>query len=99
MIRHSVILNLKAAISAESKKAFFLAVDTLAVIPYVKNFEVLYQISFKNKFEYGISMEFDTQELYDAYTNHPAHVAFVQNFWIPNVDDFLEIDYSPLNNK
>ncbi|MCP9770512.1 Dabb family protein [Lacihabitans sp. LS3-19] len=97
MIRHSVILKLKADISSEAKKAYFDAVDKLAEIPYVKKFEVLKQTSTKNKFEYGISMEFDTQEQYDAYTNHPQHVAFVQNFWIPNVEDFLEIDYELLN--
>lgn len=99
MIRHSVILKLKDTISAEDKVAYFVAVERLKDIPGVLKFEVLNQISPKNKFEFGISMEFDTQELYDAYTNHPEHVAFVQNFWIPNVEDFLEIDYTPFNSK
>jgi hypothetical protein len=98
MIRHSVILKLKKNISNESKKAFFDAVDKLKEIPDVKTFEVLNQISPKNKFEYGISMEFDTNEKYENYSNHPEHVAFIQNFWIPNVADFLEIDYTPYNN-
>ena len=40
-------------------------------------------------------MEFENQEQYDSYSNHPAHVDFIQNFWIPNVEDFLEIDYTP----
>ncbi len=93
MIRHSVIFKLKDTINPEEKQAFFDAVDTLASIQDVKKFEVLKQISAKNKFEYGISMEFDTQEQYDFYSNHPEHVAFVQNFWLKNVDDFLEIDY------
>jgi hypothetical protein len=95
MIRHSVILKLKENISHESKKAFFEAVVKLREIPDVKKFEVLNQISPKNKFEYGISMEFENQERYDSYSNHPAHVDFIQNFWIPNVEDFLEIDYTP----
>jgi hypothetical protein len=98
MIRHSVILKLKENISHESKKAFFDAVDKLKEIPDVETFEVLNQISPKNKFEYGISMEFDTNEKYENYSNHPVHVAFIQNFWIPNVEDFLEIDYTPYNN-
>ncbi|OYU94138.1 MAG: stress responsive alpha-beta barrel domain-containing protein [Bacteroidetes bacterium B1(2017)] len=98
MIRHSVILKLKETISHESKKAFFDAVDKLKVIPDVKTFEVLKQISPKNKFEYGISMEFENQEQYDTYSNHPAHLDFIQNFWIPNVEDFLEIDYTLYNN-
>ena len=98
MIRHSVILKLKNTISVEEKQAFFEAVDTLADIPNVQKFEVLNQVSVKNKFEYGISMEFDNQEQYDSYSNHPAHLDFIQNFWIPNVKDFLEIDYTLYNN-
>jgi hypothetical protein len=97
MIRHSVILKLKSDISPEEKLAFFDAVDKLELIPNVQKFEVLKQISQKNTFEYGISMEFDTQEHYDSYSNHPEHVAFVQHFWLKNVEDFLEIDYEVLN--
>lgn len=98
MIRHSVILKLKNTIRVEEKQAFFEAVDALADIPNVHKFEVLNQVSVKNKFEYGISMEFDNQEQYDSYSNHPAHLDFIQNFWIPNVEDFLEIDYTLYNN-
>lgn len=98
MIRHSVILKLKNTTSFEEKQAFFEAVDTLADIPNVQKFEVLNQTSAKNKFEYGISMEFDNQEKYDTYSNHPVHVDFIQNFWIPMVEDFLEIDYTFYTN-
>ena len=93
MIRHSVILKLKSSINSEDKKAFFEAVDKLAEIPNVQKFEILRQVSPKNKFEYGISMEFDNQAQYDTYSNHPIHIHFIQNFWINNVEDFLEIDY------
>ena len=54
------------------------------------------QISKKNKFEFGVSMEFANQHAYDQYNTHPDHVAFVQNRWIKEVDDFLEIDFEPL---
>ena len=37
-------------------------------------------------------MEFDTVQEYDIYNNHRDHVAFVQSFWMKDVDDFLEID-------
>lgn len=97
MIRHSVILKLKSQLSPDEKQAFFDAVDELATIPDVQKFEVLKQISSKNKFEYGISMEFDTQEQYDFYSNHPQHQAFIQDFWMKSVEDFLEIDYTLLS--
>jgi heme-degrading monooxygenase HmoA len=97
MIRHSVILKLKTTLSKEEKQAFFDAVDKLSEIPKVQKFEVLRQTSQKNKFEYGISMEFDNQEQYDHYSNHPSHLHFIQNFWINSVEDFLEIDYEEIN--
>lgn len=96
MIRHSVILILKPELDNNQKIAFFEAVNTLKTILGVQKFEVLKQISSKNKFEYGISMEFDTQTDYDDYSVHPKHVAFIQNFWIKSVEDFLEIDYTLL---
>lgn len=96
MIRHSVILRLKPAISPETQAAFFDASWQLARIPNVRNLEVLKQTSSKNPFAYGIIMEFESQEQYDFYSKHPDHQAFIQDHWIPNVEDFLEIDYLPL---
>lgn len=92
-IRHSVILKLKSGITEEHRTNFWKAVDELKTLPGIENFEVLKQISPKNKFEWCISMEFANQEIYDAYNIHPVHTAFVQNQWIPLVEDFLEIDY------
>ena len=97
MLRHSVILKLKPSLGADEQRAFFKAVDSLATLPNVQKFEVLKQISPKNKFEYGISMEFANQGHYDLYSNNPQHVAFIENWWIPNVEDFLEIDYQLLH--
>ena len=48
----------------------------------------------KNDYRYGISMEFADGEAYEGYNGHPDHVAFVQGRWIPEVSDFLEIDYA-----
>jgi heme-degrading monooxygenase HmoA len=95
MIRHSVILQLKPTLGADAVAEFFLEANKLAAIPGVQRFECLKQVSPKNKFEYGISMEFATKEQYDAYTNHPYHVAFVQQQWLTCVEAFLEIDYVP----
>lgn len=41
-------------------------------------------------------MEFDDQAGYDTYNLHPLHVAFVRDRWVPEVADFLEIDYTRL---
>ena len=41
-------------------------------------------------------MEFADQAAYASYNDHPDHVAFVRDRWIPEVETFLEIDYVPL---
>ncbi|MEZ5070855.1 MAG: Dabb family protein [Bacteroidales bacterium] len=38
-------------------------------------------------------MIFENQAAYDAYNGHPDHVAFVAERWVPEVADFLEIDF------
>jgi hypothetical protein len=73
------------------------AAKKLATIAGVQHFEILLQTSKKNTFEYGISMQFAGQELYDAYSGHPDHLTFINEYWLKYVDDFLEIDYEPLD--
>jgi hypothetical protein len=93
---HSVFFKLKHHKGSQSEQAFLAAAKKLAAIPGVEKFECLKQISKKNKFEFGLSMEFANQQLYDAYNNHPEHIAFIQNHWLKEVEDFLEIDYEIL---
>ncbi len=38
-------------------------------------------------------MEFADEAAYAGYDDHPEHVRFVQERWLVEVDDFLEIDY------
>lgn len=97
MIRHSVILTLNSSLSESEKRQFFEAVGELKHIPGVQKFEVLKQTSSKNSFEYGISMEFESQEAYDFYSNHSQHVVFVEKYWAACVEAFLEIDYQKLD--
>lgn len=96
MIRHTVVFKLKAQKGSSEEHDFFEAVKKLASISGVQNFECLKQISAKNNFDFGLSMEFATAELYDQYSGHPDHVHFVQTYWVKDVADFLEIDYEPL---
>jgi hypothetical protein len=42
-------------------------------------------------------MEFDSAADYETYNTHRLHVEFVQTRWIPEVSDFMEIDYKPYN--
>jgi stress responsive alpha/beta barrel protein len=94
MIRHTVAFRLKHPAGSELETTFLAdGQRILTAIPGVAEFEVLEQVSAKNNFRHGFSMEFDGQAAYDAYNNHPDHVAFVRDRWLPEVDEFLEIDY------
>lgn len=93
MIRHTVAFKLKHEAGSDAERDFLRACRLLANIPGVNNFECLRQTSLKNSFSFGLAMEFNSQADYEAYNNHPDHTAFVQNRWIPEVEDFLELDY------
>ncbi len=96
MIRHTVVFRLKHAKGSAGETAFFKASEVLVPLPTVKNFERLKQVSAKNDYAYGFSMEFDDQAAYDAYSHHPVHSEYVRDIWIPNVAAFLEIDYAKM---
>lgn len=96
MIQHSVIFKLKHAPGSPEEKEFLAASAALKSISGVQQFNMWKQVSKKNKFDFGISMVFQDQETYDAYSNHPDHEQFIKNYWLRGVEDFLEIDYVPL---
>ena len=97
MIRHTVVFTLKHAAGSVAEAAFLKAADVLAGIPGVGAFEKLRQVSAKNDYRFGFSMEFRDAAAYAGYDGHPDHVAFVRDLWIPEVAAFLEIDYAPLS--
>lgn len=96
MIRHTVVFKLKYPQGSSEEAAFLNAAAELSAIPGVHKFECLRQTSKKNNFDYGISMEFDSDKAYEEYNQHLDHTAFVNTFWIRDVKDFMEIDYKPL---
>ena len=99
MIRHTVVFRLKHAPHSPAEKAFLDAALVLAKIPGVEAFERLTQVSPKNDYRFGFSMEFADQAAYDGYNGHPDHVAFVRDRWVPEVEAFLEIDYAPYGRQ
>ena len=96
MIRHTVAFRLKHPPDSAQEKAFLEDAKILARIPGVQLFEQFRQVSPKNPYRFGFSFEFADQAAYSSYNEHPDHAAFVQNRWIPEVAEFIEIDYVPL---
>jgi heme-degrading monooxygenase HmoA len=97
MIRHTVVFRLKHPSGSAGEARFLEAAGELATIPGVEAFEKLRQVSAKNNYAFGLSMEFATEADYHGYNVHPAHVAFVNDRWIPEVAEFMEIDYAILD--
>ena len=95
MINHGVVFTLKKD-SVLSQEEFFAEALKLKKLDMVKKFKIVRETSSKNQFEFGLFMKFKTPEAYELYNNHPDHVSFVQNIWIPNIEDFMEIDYEKL---
>ena len=93
MIRHTVAFTLNHQSGSLQETEFIEAARSLAQIPKVKKFECLKEIGKKNNFNFGLSMEFDDMDAYEEYNKHPSHQRFVQDHWIPNVSDYIEIDY------
>lgn len=93
MITHSVFFILKHDEGSIDEAAFLKKAMELRSISTVRNFQCARQISLKNKYKLGLIMQFEDQAGYDFYSEHPDHKNFVENVWLREVEDFLEIDY------
>jgi hypothetical protein len=92
-IRHTVVFTLSHPEGSPAEADFLATASALAAIPGVEAFQILRETSPKNAYRFGISMEFAGPEAYAAYNEHPDHVRFVNDRWLPEVSDFLEVDY------
>jgi len=93
-VRHTVAFTLVHEEGSPEERDFLEAAEQLADIPGVEAFELLAEVSPKNGYTFGISMEFADGAAYDRYNEHPDHISFVQQRWLPEVSEFLELDYA-----
>lgn len=92
--RHTVSFSLNHEPGSAGEQEFLAAARRLGEIPGVEAFEVVREVSPKNNFRFGISMEFAAQAAYDGYNAHPEHRSFVEERWLLEVSDSFEIDYA-----
>ncbi|WOO43312.1 Dabb family protein [Rubellicoccus peritrichatus] len=92
-ITHTVFFKLKHPEGSNEEAYFLSRAQALSDISTVQDFAIVKETSPKNNFDYGLFMVFDNQADYTFYNDHPDHVDFVKNIWIPNVVGFEEIDY------
>jgi hypothetical protein len=92
-IRHTVVFTPRHDAGSAEEADFLAAAARLAAIPGVEAFELLRETSPTNDYRFGFSMEFAGPAAYTANNEHPELVRFVRERWLPEVADFLEIDY------
>jgi hypothetical protein len=91
-VRHSVVFTPTHAEGSAEEADLLAAMRRLAAIPGVEAFELMREVSPKNDYRYGLTMEFVDDSAYQAYNEHPEHVEFVDRRWDSEVAEFLEID-------
>lgn len=95
-VRHMAIFRLKHEAGSAEEGDFIAALKALSAIPGVEAFQVVREVSPKNGFSFAVTMEFADGDAYEGYNNHPDHVAFVEGRWLPEVEEFMEVDYAGL---
>jgi heme-degrading monooxygenase HmoA len=93
-IRHTVAFTLAHRQGSAEERDFLQAAESLASIPGVEAFELLDEISPKNGYRFALAMEFEDRAAYERYNEHPDHVRFVEERWLLEVSEFLELDYT-----
>lgn len=95
-IRHIVAFTLRHDEGSPEAASFLAALADLGAIEGVEELQVLSEVSPKNGYRHGVSMEFATRAAYEAYDASPEHVEFVRDRWDADVADFIEIDFEAL---
>ena len=96
-IQHTVAFRLQHPAGSQAERDFLTAALALADIPGVQEFRQLRQVSPKSEFTFSFSMRFVDGAAYQAYNDHPTHVAFVRDRWQAEVADFAELDLVALD--
>ena len=96
-IQHTVAFRLRHPAGSSAEREFLATALTLADIPGVQDFQQLRQVSPKSDFTFSFSMRFVDDAAYQAYNDHPTHVAFVSDRWQSEVADFAELDFVALD--
>ena len=96
MIRHAALFRLSHPAGSAAEADFLRALAALESISGVEAFQIARETSPKNPYTFAVSMNFADQAAYRHYNDHPQHVAFVQDRWLPEVAEFMEHDTEAL---
>ena len=93
-IHHIVSFRLKyEKDSPEARKFIEDSKSILGGIPGIVSYEVGYEVSPKNSFDYMFYFIFNNDDDYQSYNNNPDHVNYVKERWLNEVAEFAECDF------
>jgi hypothetical protein len=93
-IQHTVVFRLVHSEGSAPAAAFLADAHALLTsIPGVQQFAVHRQVSPQSDLTHQFTMVFADGETYRLYNEHPTHVAFVAERWVPEVAAFQEYDF------
>ena len=93
-IQHTVVFRLLHPQGSPQAVAFLAdARALLSSIPGVQRFAIQRQVSEKSDLTHQFTMVFADSAAYQGYNEHPTHVAFVAERWMPEVAKFQEYDF------
>ena len=96
MIRHTVVFRLRHAPGSPAEADFLRAARELRAHPRRRALRgAAPDGEAERRTASRLSMEFADADAYAAYNEHPDHTGFVQDRWIPEVEEFLELDFEP----
>ena len=93
-IHHIVSFRLKyEKDSPDAQKFIEESKSVLGKIPNVASYEVGYEVSPKNSFDYMFYFIFENEDDYQSYNNHADHIKYVEQRWLNEVAEFAECDF------
>ncbi len=98
MIRHAVMFNLLPSATNEQFEAVARAARySLTRIPGVRNLAISnsFEAVQPPRYQYGLTMEFDNEQVMRSYLDHPLHQEFRKIFFAIR-DDYLVMTFKEL---
>lgn len=96
MLRHAVGVNLKYGKDDPRVKEFFKAAkQALATIPQVKAYTHYAVTNSDCGYQYGFVLDFESEEAWMEYNEHPANLKFSEDYWEKDVAGYLYFNFVP----
>ena len=97
MLRHAVGVNLKYEKDEPRVKEFFKAAkQMLATIPQVQAYTHYVVRNPECGYQYGFVLDFESEETWLQYCEHPNNLKFSEEYWDRDVADYLFFNLAPL---